>query len=383
MKNLLTKSLALMFVLGVTATFTACHNGEDVQLSVVNNASVEEADESGNVVGRTLVINSNKTATFTLGSQAPQSGSKATFTNAPAKGTVTVKAGSTTKSVKFSFDDATNLEYDVIFESEGTAVSQAAAQAGTTTVSNAGANATETGVTAEMDFDGAVNENAAVTGDYSVTVVNPTETETTADQLESKEGKTDAIQEPVLSLDCKPDGADFSSKPIKVKVNVPNSADYDLACTNSETDEAASSFTQSGDNMTIELSHFSIWDIILKATVTKVEKSTIETTVSGDANQGYLTYSINYGFDTNNTDAIVSKYLKKVFGVSKKAINKRAKFTKVAGTANLKVSQQVKIYTIKSGNKTFTATVYGKANLNLSIETATPEEVKTHGGGTN
>lgn len=381
MKNLLTKSLALVFGLGVAATFTACHNGEDAQPTVVTNVSVQETDENGNVVGRTLVITANKTATFTLGSET-KSGTNVTFTNAPVKGTVSATAGSTTKKVKFNFGDAKDLAYDVIFESEGTAVTQAAAQAGTTTVSNQGANADETGVTAEMDFSGGVaNADATVTGDYSVTVVTPTETETSAEELESKKGQNDAIQEPVLSLDCKPDGADFSAKPVKVKVNVPNSADYELACTNSETDEAAASFVQTGDNMTIELSHFSLWDIILKATVVNVEKKTIANTFTGSSKDGSLAYTMNYGFDSDNSDAIVAKYLKKVFGLNKREISKRAKFSKVDGTATLNVTQQVKVYTIKSGSKTFTATVYGKADLNLSIETNTPEEVKTHDGG--
>ena len=381
MKNLLTKSLALVFGLGVAATFTACHNGEDAQPTVVPNVSVQETDENGNVVGRTLVITANKTATFTLGSET-KSGTNVTFTNAPVKGTVSATAGSTTKKVKFNFGDAKDLAYDVIFESEGTAVTQAAAQAGTTTVSNQGANADETGVTAEMDFSGGVaNADATVTGDYSVTVVTPTETETPAEELESKKGQTGAIQEPVLSLECKPDNADFSAKPVKVKVNVPNSAAYELACANSETDEAAASFVQEGDNMTIELSHFSVWDIILKATVLNVDKKTIANTFTGSSKDGSLAYTMNYGFDSDNSDPIVAKYLKKVFGINKREISKRAKFNKVDGTATLNVTQQVKVYTIKSGNKTFTATVYGKADLNLSIETNTPEEVKTHDGG--
>lgn len=380
MKNLLTKSLALVFGLGVAATFTACHNGEDAQPTVVPNASVQETDENGNVVGRTLVITANKTATFTLGSET-KSGTNVTFTNAPVKGTVSATAGSTTKKVKFNFGDAKDLAYDVIFESEGTAVTQAAAQAGTTTVSNQGANADETGVTAEMDFSGGVvNGDATVTGDYSVTVVTPTETETAAEELESKKGQTDAIQEPVLSLDCKPTGADFSAKPVKVKVNVPNSADYELACANSETDEAAASFVQEGDNMTIELSHFSLWAIILKATVVKVDTKTITKTVTGSSKDGSLAYTMNYGFDSDNSDPIVAKYLKKVFGINKREISKRAKFNKVDGTATLNVTQQAKVYTIKSGKKTFTATVYGKADLNLSIETNTPEVVETHDG---
>ena len=185
----------------------------------------------------------------------------------------------------------------------------------------------------------------------------------------------------MLSLDCKPTGADFSAKPVKVKVNVPNSAGYNLACVNSEDDTPAASFVQSGDDMTIELDHFSLWDIILKATVVKVDTKTIANTFTGSSKDGSLAYTMNYGFDSDNSDAIVAKYLKKVFGINKREISKRAKFNKVDGTATLNVTQQVKVYTINSGNKTFTATVYGKADLNLSIETNTPEEVKTHDGG--
>ena len=133
--------------------------------------------------------------------------------------------------------------------------------------------------------------------------------------------------------------------------------------------------------MTIELSHFSVWDIILKATVVNVEKKTIANTFTGSSKDGSLAYTMNYGFDSDNSDPIVAKYLKKVFGINKREISKRAKFNKVDGTATLKVTQQVKVYTIKSGNKTFTATVYGKADLNLSIETNTPEVVETHDGG--
>ena len=381
-------SLALMTI-ALSFGFVSCDvetNEEPGGTNVQNMAgrwtvSVSQVDENGNVVGRTLVITANKTATFTLGSET-KSGTNVTFTNAPVKGTVSATAGSTTKKVKFNFGDAKDLAYDVIFESEGTAVTQAAAQAGTTTVSNTGANADETGVNAEMDFSGGVvNADATVTGDYSITVVTPTETETSAEELESKKGQDDAIQEPVLSLDCKPDGADFSAKPVKVKVNVPNSADYELACTNRETDKAAASFVQTGDNMTIELSHFSLWDIILKATVLNVDKKTIANTFTGSSKDGSLAYTMNYGFDSDNSDAIVAKYLKKVFGINKREISKRVTFSKVDGTAILNVTQQVKVYTIKSGNKTFTATVYGKADLNLSIETNTPEEVKTHDGG--
>jgi hypothetical protein len=381
MKNLLTKSLALVFGLGVAATFTACHNGEDAQPTVVPNVSVQETDENGNVVGRTLVITANKTATFTLGSET-KSGTNVTFTNAPVKGTVSATAGSTTKKVKFNFGDAKDLAYDVIFESEVTPVSQADAQAGNKTVSNEGANEDETGVKAEMDFSGDVaNANATVTGDYSITVVTPTETETSAEELENKKGQEDAIQEPVLALDCKPDGANFGANPVKVKVYVPNSADYELACVNSEDDKAADSFDQKGDSLIIKLSHFSVWDIILKATVVTVDTKPIANTFTGSSKDGSLAYTMNYGFDSDNSDPIVAKYLKKVFGMNKREIRKRVTFKKVDGTATLKVTQQVKVYTIKSGSKRFTATVYGKADLNLSIETNTPEEVETHDGG--
>jgi hypothetical protein len=123
----------------------------------------------------------------------------------------------------------------------------------------------------------------------------------------------------------------------------------------------------------------------LKATVVKVDPKTITKTFTGSSKDGSLPYTMDYGFDSDNSDPIVAKYLKKVFGINKREISKRAKFNKVDGTATLKVTQQVKVYTIESGRgdhkTTFTATVYGKADLNLSIETNTPEEVETHDGG--
>lgn len=370
MKNLLTKSLALVFGLGVAATFTACHNGEDVPTKVINNVVIENQ--------RTLVINSNVAATFTLGTQT-QTGKTATFyPNEP--GTVVITAaGRVSKNVEFDFAGGSYLEYDVELEAMGTPVAQNDAEAGTTEVNNAGDNANETGVTVALDFatNNATNTNAAVTDAYSITVVAPTEQEGTVADLDAKK----PVEEPVLALECQPSGATFDDKPVLVKLNVPGSDGYELACENDG--EPAASFEHVGNNLTIGLSHFSVWDIILKASVENVAIAKEEQTITGDASKGALSYEINYGYEDNGADAFVKKYLKKMFGVAKRTIKKTVNFKKVEGTATLKVAQTVKTYTFKSKEKVFTVKVYTNIEQTLSIETAedNEEEIKTHDGG--
>ena len=370
MKNLLTKSLALVFGLGVAATFTACHNGEDAPTTVINNVVIDDA--------RTLIIKSNVAATFTLGTEV-YTGTEATFTPNATSGTVVVKAiatGYTTKNVKFNFGtDNAYLEYEVELEKTGTAVSQNAAETGAQEVNYSDGE----GVTAALDFatNGASNTNGAVTEDYSITVVAPTETEGSVADLDAKK----PVEEPVLALECQPSGATFGDKPVLVKLNVPGSAEYELACENEG--EAAASFVQDGDKLTIGLSHFSVWDIILKATVESVETSTEEQTVTGDASKGALSYEVNYGYDETGADSFIKKYLKKMFGVSKRVIKKTVTFKKVQGTATLNVAQTVKTYNFKSKDKRFSVKVYSKIKQTLSIETAeeNAEEIKTHDGG--
>ena len=72
-----------------------------------------------------------------------------------------------------------------------------------------------------------------------------------------------------------------------------------------------------------------------------------------------------------------------MFGTPKKQITKTVKWNAVEGTATVKISQAVNIYEFSSGEKTVKVTVYGKVTTKVSIETAQPQEVKTHGGGSN
>ena len=370
MKNLLTKGLALVFGLGVAATFTACHNGEDAPTKVINNVVIENQ--------RTLVIHSNVDATFKLGAQT-QTGKDVTFTPNETGTVVVTAAGRVSKNVEFDFAGGSYLEFEVELESMGTPVAQNVAEAGTTEVNNSGDNATETGVTVALDFatNGATNTNAAVTDAYSITVVTPTEQEGSIADLDAKK----PVEEPVLALECQPSGADFGDKPVLVKLNVPGSDGYELACENDG--EAAASFDQNGDNLTIGLSHFSLWDIILKASVESVDVTKEVQTITGDASKGALSYEINYGYEDDGAEAFIKKYLKKMFGVAKRTIKKTVNFKKVEGTATLKVSQTVKTYNFKSKEKTFTVKVYTNIEQTLSIETAEENagEVKTHDGG--
>ena len=127
MKNLLTKGLALVFGLGVAATFTACHNGEDAPTKVINNVVIENQ--------RTLVIHSNVDATFKLGAQT-QTGKDVTFTPNETGTVVVTAAGRVSKNVEFDFAGGSYLEFEVELESMGTPVAQNVAEAGTISLSD-------------------------------------------------------------------------------------------------------------------------------------------------------------------------------------------------------------------------------------------------------
>ena len=371
MNKLFTKGLILVFGLGVAATFTACHTGEDVPTVVVDNVVIENA--------RTLVVRSNVPATFTVGAQTQANTTEATF-NPGVTGTVTVSAtGRTSKTIAFDFADGSYLEYEVELESVGTEVDQAEAEAGTTTVDNSGANEEETGVTASMNFDNN-QTNTGTLGKYSITVVTPTDINSTIEKIE----QTKKVEEPVLALDCKPNGANFAGNPIKVNAKVPGSDGYNLACAFKNNGDTPASFERNGDNLTIGIQHFSIWNIVLKADLVSVDTKTVDQVITGDASKGSLAYQSDYGFSTDTQDAFIVKYLKKIFGVTKRSKAFNATFNPVDGTATLKVSQEVKTYKFKSNDKEFSATVYGKITRSLSIEVVEEEaeDVKTHDGGT-
>ena len=382
----------LAFCALVASTFTACHSdgndevyGEPEIVPQPTQLDLKDAITKTN----TLVVTSNVNATFKFAGKT-LTGTEATFENAPTTGVLKVSAtGKLPVTMNVSFaNDENYKEFEVTLVSQAPSVTADDAENNGVSVTNGDANAQENdGVTASFNVAGNPNTDPATAGqDYSITVFTPTEVDKDAESLTA-----DApIAEPVLSLDCQPDGAQFAN-PINVKVTVPGASGYEIGCIG-ENDEVPV-YAQTGNELNVQLSHFSVWDIVLKATVDNVTTETISLEdVDGDASTGSLTYKFYYGFETETTHGLIQKYLKKVFGIAKKESSKRVTFPAVAnGTAKLKLSQQVKTYTIKSGNTTFTAKVYGKVTVNsLTVDvpegeqpTISPAEetVVNHSGG--
>lgn len=372
MKNLIRN---LAFCALVAGTFTACHKGE------YEDPSTTPVTVNGVVYTslNKLVVRSNTAATFTLGTET-KTGTEATFETNLATGTVNVTAtGKRAVALNFDFNGGSYLEKSVTLVTEGTSVPAATAEAaGAADVENGDTNAAENdGVTASFNVGG--NTNTGTTGDYSVTVFAPTDVDQDADDLNNGT----AVKERVLSLDCQPDGAQFAS-PITVKVNIPGSSELNVGCFDEDGVEAASA--QAGDQLSVTLNHFSIWDIIIKATCLSVTTEKKEIKVEGDASKGSLTYKFDYGFETEDaSNVLINKYLTKLFGVAKKAVEKNITFTAVeGGTASLTVSQVVTTYTFKSSGKTFKAVVYGKVtegNLSVEAPAVVVPTIRTHSGG--
>jgi hypothetical protein len=368
MKNLI-KTLALGAV--VIASFTACHTREGETTTQIDNVVRTST--------RVLVINTNVSASISFGGQTIN-GTTATFNTNANTGKVNITAtGKKAVTLDIDFNGGEYLAYDITLVSEAPAVAAATAEAeGAAPVSNGDANAADNdGVTA--DFSVAGNSNTGTTGDYSITVFTPTEVETDIEEVK----KNEQIEEPVLALDCRPDGAVFEN-PITVNVNIPESDGFDLGCFDENGNETTSAHT--GDKLQIQLTHFSIWDIILKAKlVNDPTVDVVENVYTADASKGAIAYTFKFGFDNNAKSPLIVKYLKKLFGISARDAKKTVTFKKVEGTAKLTVKQQVTTYNFESGSQKFSVTVYGKVTENLSIEAA-PEVVPvipTHGGGSN
>lgn len=367
MKKILSLAAVFSLGLGMAMSLTACCHSDDdngTKVVVINPTSPIN----------TLIVKANVPATFTLSNGTTKTGTEVTF-NPTTDGTVTISAdGRLSKTIKYSFKETEYEEYSVVLEPKSKEVSQAAAEAGTESVNNDGANKEETGIAAEFLLNGLKNINTAVKNPYSITVYTPATVETDIEEVEKKEVE---IEEPVVAIDCKPDGAQFES-PIIVNLNVPGSKDLEITASYEGTDEEPK-MDRNGDNIALHITHFSTWEISLKATASKVSETEREFVFSGDASKGTIDYNFDFGYESNINNAFIHKYLNKVVNVKKSSIKMTKSFEKVKGTATLKLKQKVINYSFKSGNTTFTATDYGDITSELSVET--DQDIKLHGGG--
>jgi hypothetical protein len=376
-KNVLKIALFAFGLCSATA-LTSCHNGEDVDI-------VEVAHQEA----RTLVVHTNAAATVKVNGETKTTkavvggtGFEAPFDNPAKTGTIVVTPTASnrqTKTLNYDFkEDGSYLYCDVMLEAAGVGVPQAtaeAAPAGTVNNSTGSDNATETGVDASIDFNGATNTNASATGDYSITVFEPSNSTTDAEDMTQGQ----LYEGAPLAIACTPDGATFSS-PIKVTLNILGSEGYDI---NVVSGDETANITRDGNKVIADIPHFSIWEIILKATLESVETQ-VNKIAEADVNakSGSYKYTMRFGYDCDQADnSLVGKMCKKLFGAKGRNVTRLLTWSPTEGTATVTVNQTVKKYTFKSSSKTFVVTAYGKITSSVVVNPA--EETPTHGGGSN
>lgn len=377
-KNVLKIALFAFGLCSATA-LTSCHNGEDVDI-------VEVAHQQA----RTLVVHTNAAATVNVNGETKTTkavvggtGFEAPFDNPAKTGKIVVTPTALnrqTKTLNYDFkEDGSYLYFDVMLEAAGVGVPQAtaeAAPAGTVNNSTGSDNATETGVDASIDFNGATNTNASATGDYSITVFEPSNSTTDAEDMTQGQ----SFEEAPLAISCTPSGANFSS-PIKVTLDIPGSNGLDINVVNG--DETAN-VTRDGNKVIADIPHFSLWDIIIKTKVVKIEtqvEKIAEENVS--AKKGFYSYNMKFGYDCEQADnsVLIRKLCRSLFGANSRTVKSRLTWAPTEGTATVTVNQTVYNYTLKSGDVTFLVTAYGKVASSVVVNPA--EETPTHGGGSN
>ena len=308
-----------------------------------------------------LVVRSNVDATFDFaGTQ--QTGKEVTFeTNRKSGDLKVTAAGKRGVEMKVSFANTDYQEFEVTLVTMGVAVPAATAEAdGAADVTNGDTNASENDdVTASFNVAG--NTNDGTTGDYSVTVFTPEDVKTNTDAITTNS----TANEPVFALDCQPDGAMFRN-PIAMEVRIPDSNGFSLRCESAAGPSDVLTIVEDWGRMNIFFNHFSVWNIVLEATVASVTKTTQAISAEGNASTGSLEYKFDYGFESTDaaSSTLVTKYLKKLFGVAKKVASQTIEFEPVeGGIAKLTATQDVNTYTFISGNMSFSATVYGKVDV--------------------
>lgn len=358
----------LFGVLAVAATglLSSCDWSDD---DSVANPNVVVPSLGGN----TLVVNANVNATIKVGEQT-KTGKNATFAVDGTKTTVKVSAsGYLDQEVEVSFGENTMLSVDVqLVKASKNNVAQS--DASNAPVENDDENQGATGINASIT----VPANTKVEGSadpFSIVAYTPAE----AGGQNVNEGAN--VELPVLALSCTPSGATFD-KPVTLTASVKDAAGCEVVCVNgNETVNA----TVKSNSVSADVTHFSVWEFMLKAKVTKVVENTDELIKSGSillANgKNTITYTQKYGFEATGVQngGLIANFLVNQFGKAG-SVSKSVDVTSdKVGSANYTVKQAVKTYTFQSGSKEFTATVYGA--VTVVIDSTTPD-TSGHSGGT-
>lgn len=387
MKNLFKAFAVLTCGAFLTASLTSCHSSRE-EINEVSGQSMK------NVVTNTLKVKFNsplpagaviKYGSFTYTATGGET--EVVIDPAAESGTLTLGGTLIAQSVKVNFSDRSTLvyEFDVAENAPASAQVPAATVQGGATVNNDGDNQTKTGGVA-ASFQLVSSDGSSVTPTNAVGLTNPYSLVvfTPAYIPVAKVEKKDYDYAP-YAVACQPDGATFD-KPAKLSVTVEGASEIgaDGFQYQNGSDKPATSL--SGDNVEAYVTHFSNWNIILKATCIEgpTEGSVQLAAGSLTAGKNTITYAENFGF-TTDAKGVLAKWLKCLFGATATTVDKKATIdAKSNGTYTVK--QKTFTYKFKAGNKNFEATVYGEVTWDATYtggeENKPSSETPSHSGGT-
>ena len=320
-----------------------------------------------------LVLTSNVASTFTLGTES-KTGTEVSFSTTSNPVTVTVKADGyieQTFEVTFSDENRTFSLPVELMKPSTNQVDQAAAKGAT--VANDAANQAATDTKAAIEVPGDVTVSGNTTDDFSVTVINKAPEPVQVEELEVNKEES----APIASLVCTPDGATFD-KPLTLSAVIEGGEGLEYEVPNAK----AGTMKVEGNKVSFQVDHFSVWDILVKATLTAVsegEETIYETSrrVSNGETTISITYPVYAGFESDAT-GILADWLIKNFGETKTKIEKTGTVTvENEGSVSIKIKQKFYDFTFKSGDVQFKARVYGEVTSEVNGQVSTAG----HSGG--
>ena len=233
---------------------------------------------------------------------------------------------------------------------------------------------------------GAVADAKKTTGSTAFSIVALPATDENVQQVSpaemdkiAKETEDDPVEVKTLQLFCEPSGAEFET-PVTVSINVPESDGIEFTAVNGES--KAEQCRTEGDVLKMDLPHFSVWDVMLIATIEnfEIKNGTPEEhrlLVKEGVNE--FTYTATYGWTVNTTNALVRACLVAHQGASKeKTFTMKGSFISSGdGYVVYSVTPQTAEFDVVSGKRTY----HVVAKIGSKIEKLSTEPKPGHSGG--
>lgn len=400
MKKIFRGAAMLLFGATLTMALASCHKGDsDQEATVTEKLSEKDAPTS---LSKTLVVKSNVPAKFVYAGVTKGPATEGAFENTKATGKLVVTPVDNAylpRTVDVAFGDDDWKQVDVIlYKVSKNASYQTPGEE--LKVTNDQENQDEnlladdeSGAPAAVTAELVVPADAGNTGNtadpYSITVFTPSSAENKAVSLNQP------IEDAVLGLDCRPDGAVFTN-PVKVNLYIPGSDNLNIRIINHDNKNEKITFERiGGNNVSIFLKHFSIYDIMMIAEVVSVENNDeviYDNTFDVAAGPHQVDYSRKLGYVADYTaKTLIGKFLDNTFGVPMFVQESHYNFNAPApGKAHVTLKQTVRTFNFRSQREDdptkytdFKVVVYGKTTPSVELTHSVSPDTKTHSGGSN